>query len=442
MVDKKVVAGEAKSEHQGKGGGAGRPVFRNAFEVVKEIQVQFERAATSGGELAKVLELGKLRYQRKNAAFQVSAKMLNVITPSLPSTSKDDAPVDLDEDVQMRSVNLSATLQKLYLWEKKLFEEVKAEEKMRVNHDRKVERLNRLAEKGAEPQKIESTRAAVRSLSTKIRIAIQIVDKISAKINKLRDEELWPQLNELIQGLSRMWKAMLECHHSQCEAIDGARGLDAIAFPNNPSDTHLEASLQLEHDLLNWTCRFTDWVGAQKGYVRALNCWLLKCILYEPEETPDGVAPFSPGRAGAPPVFVICNQWNQSLERIAETSERELIDSMRVFSMMVLHFRERDKGELRQRMNADRDMERKVKNMEKEDVKMQKKMVLASGDSDGLSLSGHVVYQSDTSSKTSLQAGLRHVFEAMDRFTADSVKVYEELLQRSEEVLREHANVS
>lgn len=71
---------------------------------------------------------------------------------------------------------------------------------MRVNHDRKVERLNRLAEKGAEPQKIESTRAAVRSLSTKIRIAIQIVDKISAKINKLRDEELWPQLNELIQG--------------------------------------------------------------------------------------------------------------------------------------------------------------------------------------------------------------------------------------------------
>ncbi|XP_021776302.1 uncharacterized protein LOC110740111 [Chenopodium quinoa] len=440
MVEKKVVGEEGKSEQQGKGGG--RPGFKNVFEVVREIQVQFERAATSGGEIAKVLEVGKLRYQRKNAAYQVSTKMLNVITPSLPSSSKDEASLDLDEAVQLRSANLSATLQKLYLWEKKLFDEVKAEEKMRVSHDRKLAKLNHLVEKGAEPTKIESTRSVVRSLSTKIRIAIQIVDRISVKINKLRDEELWPQLNELILGLSRMWKAMLECHHSQCEVIDGARGLDAIAFPSNPTDTHLEASLQLEHDLLNWTYRFTEWIGAQKGYVRALNLWLLKCILNEPEETADGIAPFSPGRAGAPPIFVICNQWDQSLERISETSEKNLIDSMRVFAMIVLHFRERDKGELRQRMTANRDMERKVKNLEKEDIKMQKKMVLASGDSDGLSLSGNVVYQSDTSSKTSLQAGLRHVFEALDRFTTDSVKVYEELLQRTGEVLREHGNVS
>uniref|UniRef100_A0A803MCF5 Uncharacterized protein n=1 Tax=Chenopodium quinoa TaxID=63459 RepID=A0A803MCF5_CHEQI len=431
MVEKKVVGEEGKSEQQGKGGG--RPGFKNVFEVVREIQVQFERAATSGGEIAKVLEVGKLRYQRKNAAYQVSTKMLNVITPSLPSSSKDEASLDLDEAVQLRSANLSATLQKLYLWEKKLFDEVKAEEKMRVSHDRKLAKLNHLVEKGAEPTKIESTRSVVRSLSTKIRIAIQIVDRISVKINKLRDEELWPQLNELILGLSRMWKAMLECHHSQCEVIDGARGLDAIAFPSNPTDTHLEASLQLEHDLLNWTYRFTEWIGAQKGYVRALNLWLLKCILNEPEETADGIAPFSPGRAGAPPIFVICNQWDQSLERISETSEKNLIDSMRVFAMIVLHFRERDKGELRQRMTANRDMERKVKNLEKEDIKMQKKMVLASGDSDGLSLSGNVVYQSDTSSKTSLQAGLRHVFEALDRFTTDSVKVYEELLQRTGE---------
>lgn len=55
----------------------------------------------------------------------VSTKMLNVITPSLPSSSKDEASLVVDEDVQLRSVNLSATLQKLYLWEKKLFDEVK-----------------------------------------------------------------------------------------------------------------------------------------------------------------------------------------------------------------------------------------------------------------------------------------------------------------------------
>lgn len=71
---------------------------------------------------------------------------------------------------------------------------------MRVNHERKCRKLKRLDEKGAEAHKVDSTQSSVRSLSTKIRIAIQVVDKISITINKIRDEELWPQLNELIHG--------------------------------------------------------------------------------------------------------------------------------------------------------------------------------------------------------------------------------------------------
>lgn len=71
---------------------------------------------------------------------------------------------------------------------------------MRVQHERKCRKLKRLDERGAEAQKVDTTRILVRSLSTKIRIAIQVVDKISVKINKLRDDELWPQLSKFIQG--------------------------------------------------------------------------------------------------------------------------------------------------------------------------------------------------------------------------------------------------
>lgn len=77
---------------------------------------------------------------------------------------------------------------------------LQVEEKMRILHERKSKKLKRLDERGAEAHKIDATRTLVRSLSTKIRIAIQVVDKISVKINTLRDEELWPQLNEFIQG--------------------------------------------------------------------------------------------------------------------------------------------------------------------------------------------------------------------------------------------------
>ncbi|KAL8150265.1 hypothetical protein V2J09_020073 [Rumex salicifolius] len=406
--------------------------FKNVFDVVREIQVQFERASDSGGELNKILEVGKLPYHHKGS---VSSKMLHAITPSLPST-----PNSADEDSGLSSGILSATLQKLYLWEKKLLEEVKVEEKNRVAHDKKVKKLQRLRDKGAEIHKVNAAGSAIRDLSTKLKISIQIIEKISVEISKLRDEELWLQLNELIQGFSRMWKAMLKCHQSQFQAVQNATGLDKIVLSKTSDDDHLESVLQFEQELINWTSGFSNWIDTQKAYINSLNGWLLKCLVCEPEQTPDGLAPFSPGRAGAPPVFVICNQWAQALERL---SEKEVVESMRVFAAMVLQLWERDKAEIQQRMAvvvvADKDVEKKVKNLQKEDMKihkkiqaLDKKMALDSGESNSASLISGDVYQSET--KTSLQSGLQHIFEAMDKYTSESIKVYEELLERSNEL--------
>ncbi|KAL7586981.1 hypothetical protein Lser_V15G40095 [Lactuca serriola] len=411
-------------------------VFQNDSEIVKELQTQFDRASDSGNELSKILEVGKVPHNRKHVAYQVPSKMLNVFTPSLALTQADPATLDTDVDLLTKSKNLSSTLHKLYLWEKKLFDEVKIEEKMRLLHEEKKRRLARLDEKGAEPHKIDATRIFVRSLSTKIRIAIQVVDKISDKINNLRDEELWPQLNDFIEGLTRMWRSIHECHHTQCQAITAAKRIDAITSQKHVTDANLEAILQLEHDLLNWAIRFSCWFGAQKGFVRSLNEWLLKCLMYEPEETVDGPVPYSPGRLGAPAIFIICNQWAQAMNRI---SDKEVVDSMREFAGSVLQLWERDKVEMRER---DKSMERNAKSFEKEDQKIHKRLqvldkmiVDASGgdnDNNGLSL-GHLVYQSETSKNGSLQTSLQRVFESMERFTLTSLKAYEELLQRIQE---------
>ncbi|KAI3736447.1 hypothetical protein L6452_15988 [Arctium lappa] len=422
MVDKEVVDNQKKPLE-----------FQNDFEVVKEIQTQFNRASESGNDLSKILEVGKLPHNRKHVAYQVPSKMLNVFTPSLALPPADPA-LDTDVDLLTKSKNLSSTLHKLYLWEKKLFDEVKIEEKMRLVHEEKKRRLRRLDEKGAEPHKVDVTRTLVRSLSTKIRIAIQVVDKISEKINSLRDEELWPQLNDFIEGLTKMWRSMVECHRSQCEAIGAAKRMDAIASHKHMTDGSLEATMQLEHELLNWAIRFSCWFGAQKGFVRALNEWLVKCVMYEPEETVDGPVPYSPGRIGAPPVFVICNQWAQAMQRI---SDKEVVDAIRDFAGTVLQLWERDKGEMRQRMVVDKN---NVKNLDKEDQKIHKELqilekmiVVGSGDENGVSLGHPAVYQSETSKNGSVQIGLKRVFESMERFTANSLKVYEELLQRIED---------
>lgn len=226
-----------------------------------------------------------------------------------------------------------------------------------------------------------------------------------------------------------MWKSMLECHRNQCQAIGEARRLDVIASREHSSDSHFEVTHQLEHDLLSWTLGFSNWVGAHKGYVRALNNWLMKCLLYVPEETADGIVPFSPGRIGAPPLFVVCNQWSQSLDRI---TEKEVVDSMRDFASNFLQLWDRDKAEMRQRMLKD---ERKIKSLEKEDIKIQKEIQALNKRMAQISAveNMRVVYQSETTKGGSLQASLQRVLEAMEKFTACSLEVYEELLQLIQE---------
>jgi hypothetical protein len=75
-----------------------------------------------------------------------------------------------------------------------------AEEKMRLLLAKNSKRLKILDQRGAEAQKIDATRNLLRKLSTKIKIAVRVIAKVSRKINKVRDEELGPQVNTLIQG--------------------------------------------------------------------------------------------------------------------------------------------------------------------------------------------------------------------------------------------------
>lgn len=71
---------------------------------------------------------------------------------------------------------------------------------MRLLLAKNAKRLKFLDQKGAESHKIDMTRNMVRKLSTKLRISVRVIAKVSKKINRVRDEELWPQINALIQG--------------------------------------------------------------------------------------------------------------------------------------------------------------------------------------------------------------------------------------------------
>ena len=108
-----------------------------------------------------------------------------------------------------------------------------------------------------------------------------------------------------------MWAVMLECHQTQSQSVLAAKSLDSVSFgcDSQHNYAHIEATKELELEMLKWVSSFSTWINAQKNYVKALNGWLLKCIQNEPRITSDGIALLSPARLGAPPVFIICNDW-------------------------------------------------------------------------------------------------------------------------------------
>ena len=246
---------------------------------------------------------------------------------------------------------------------------------------------------------------------------------------------------------------MHKCHQKQFQVImeSKVRSLKA------QRDSGLKATVELEMELINWCTCFNNWINTQKSYVGSLNRWLLRCLHQEPEETSDGIAPFSPSRIGAPPIFVICNDWYQAMDRV---SEEGVENAMLGFASSLHQLWERQSEEQRQRIKAEyltKDFEKRLKTlrMEKEriehehehDASLDKSTSKVPSES-GISPLDDLKVDLDSLRKkleeerarhkeaaklvhdaasSSLQAGLVPIFEALGNFTSEFLKAHEEI---------------
>ena len=117
---------------------------------------------------------------------------------------------------------------------------------MRLLLAKNAKRLKYLDLKGAEAQKIDTTRNMVRKLSAKLRISVRVITKVSKRINRVRDEELWPQLNALIQGYALSFHSEVFCQMLQFRSLSASftlviclssmyNHIDALSESNSPS---------------------------------------------------------------------------------------------------------------------------------------------------------------------------------------------------------------
>ncbi|KAL4590084.1 hypothetical protein LXL04_003003 [Taraxacum kok-saghyz] len=351
--------GDAVS-NQEKGKAEGTPGFRvyvnrrptSMSEVIKDLEAQFTIISDSAKELSVMLEANRAQYS--SASHDLTAmKILNPVAllrsasssranssrflMNSSSTSKEEdyaSSSDVSDDSCMFQNGHQSTLDKLYAWEKKLYQEVKAGERIRIAYDKKCAQLRNHDAKGDDHSYVDKTRTAIRNLHTQIKVSIHSVEAVSKRIETLRDQELQPQLLQLIQGLSRMWKVMAECHQTQKRTLDEAKILLAgtpskpkkytSVHPTEPHRLARSAS-NLESELQNWKSCFESWVTAQRSYIHAITGWLLRCTGSNSNNT--SKFPFSPRRsAGAPPVFAVCIQWSKLLDSVSEVPVLDGLD--------------------------------------------------------------------------------------------------------------------
>lgn len=349
---------------------------KDFFSSVKEIEYFFTKASDSGNEVPRMLEANKLNFRPIfpgkeggsitstfiKACFscgedpshmpaepaQTAVKYLTWHRTAssrssssrnpLGSNSRDDMEDPTSnqfENFCMISGSHASTLDRLFAWERKLYDEVKASEMVRREYDFKCKILRQLESKGETSYKIDRTRAVVKDLHSRIRVAIHRIDNISKRIEELRDKELQPQLEELIEGLSRMWEVMFECHKLQYQIV-------SVAYTNGntkisiQSESRRQITIHLENELSFLSSSFTKWIYAQKSYLQAINGWLFKCVsLPQKSSKRKRRVPAPPLRNFGPPIYVTCGVW---LDKLDTLPAKEVADSIKGLANEISHF--------------------------------------------------------------------------------------------------------
>ncbi|PHT32019.1 hypothetical protein CQW23_28356 [Capsicum baccatum] len=422
---------------------------KDFLSSIKDIEHRFFRASESGKEISRMLEASKIRvgYSEAKGKSSVSAYLSSMgsvccrrggenmsdeadhVTKVIiwkrtassrssssrnPLNSKDDnddSGSDFVEDFCMIAGSHSSTLDRVYAWERKLYDEVKTIESIRRDYDRKCNQLRHQFAKDVSAQIIDKTRSVVKDLHSRIRVALYSVDSISKRIEKMRDEELLPQILELIQGLIKMWRAMLECHHAQYITISLA--YHAKASVSSPQgDTQKLIMSQLQDEVECFGLSFANWINSHTSYVEALNSWLQNCIL-QPRERNKGRRAFSPRRVLAPPIFVLCRDWSTGIKSLPS---EDLSDAIKDFLYDLRHSVGHHSEELQKKETTPEsgNEELEAKDEEKNDEK--------------------------SSNLNHIHSSLTRVLDRLTKFSEASLKMCEDIRQKCETARNAYLN--
>ncbi|KAE7997436.1 hypothetical protein FH972_002074 [Carpinus fangiana] len=320
-----------KKVKQGSGGAEGKSVVKGSVSLLKiflDLDDHFLKASESAHEVSKMLEATRLHYHSNFADnrghIDHSTRVMRVITWNRSfkalNNDNDDGKDDFDSEEQETHATV---LDKLLAWEKKLYDEVKAGELMKFEYQKKVASLNRQKNRGTNSEALEKVKAAVSHLHTRYIVDMQSMDSTVLEISRLRDEQLYPKLVQLVNGMAVMWETMRAHHDSQSTIVIALRYVDITQSPKETSEHHHDRTVQLLYVVQDWHLQFQKLLTHQKEYVKALNNWLKLNLIPIESSLKEKVS--SPPRIQNPPIQGLLYDWHHHLEKLPDELARTAI---------------------------------------------------------------------------------------------------------------------
>ncbi|KAL3839064.1 hypothetical protein ACJIZ3_023655 [Penstemon smallii] len=414
---------------------------KDLVEIIQELGEYFFKAAKVGGTISTLLEVPTC-----NINGQASTSKDYRHSPLLwtwGSRSVKWSPVGkfCEEDPTANIGSMGAdgkpthrsTVERLYAWEKKLYQEVKNAEYLKLEHDKKSTTLRKLEMKNADYFKSEKAKKEVEKLESQMMVASQAIETTSAEIIKLRESELSTQLLELVKGLMSMWRSMYEFHQVQMHIVQQLKYLNCIPSTNPTSEIHRQSTLQLELEAQQWHLSFCNLIKAQRDYVQSLIGWLRLSLFQVGNNTVHKTRQESV-------IYSLCEEWQLAINNAPDKVASEGIKSfLTVIHAIVVQQAEEQKQKKRSD-TAFKELEKKVvelrslenkygpyRDKSKDPVREKRAKVdtlrAKAEDEKGKYVKSISVTRAMT--MNNLQMGLPHVFQAMTGFANVCAQAFE-----------------
>ncbi|KAL5821151.1 hypothetical protein ACOSQ3_023033 [Xanthoceras sorbifolium] len=433
---------------------------KDLVEIVKEVDEYFLKTADAGAELSLILEISSPAFATQSKGGKVYNYGCSLSptmwtwgsSPKLNGFEKfmsQEVIVKNGDIISGSSSSHCSTVERLYAWEKKLFQEVKDAETIKIEHEKRVGQLRKLEVKRADYLKTEKTRKEVEKLESKMMVATQAIETTSSEIIKLRETELYPQLLDLVKGLMCMWRSMYESHQVQTHIVQQLKYLNTIPSTEPTSEIHKQSTLQLELLVQQWHQSFCNLAKAQQDYIQSLTGWL-RLSLFQFSKNPLSRTIQESG------IYSLCEEWHQAVDRIPDKVASEGIKSfLTVIHAIVIQQTEEHKQK-KKKEAAFKEFEKKTAELRSLESKYGLFSVPESSGKDPVAekrakveilrakaeeeKSKHEKSVSVTRAMTmnNLQMGFPHVFQAMVGFSSVCMQAYESVYNKGKNIDQEH----